>query len=115
MTNIKIVFFGTPEFSVKILEAMKRAEFLPALVVTAPDRPKGRKLAITPPPVKMWALDNNMPILQPEKLKDLRFNIQKLGIEPDLFVVASYGKILPKEILEIPKHGTINIHPSLLP
>ncbi|MBU1179152.1 methionyl-tRNA formyltransferase [Patescibacteria group bacterium] len=114
-TQPKIVFFGTPEFSVKILESMKNAGLAPALIITAPDKPQGRKLRTNPSPVKLWALKNKIKILQPDNLKDLGFKIQELGITPDLFVVASFGKILPKKILEIPKHETINVHPSLLP
>ena len=104
----RIIFFGTPDFSVKILEAMEKAGFVPIAIVTASDKPKGRKLQMTPSPVKVWAQEKNIPFLQPETLKNLSY-------KPDLFVVASYGKILPKKILEIPKHGTINVHPSLLP
>lgn len=107
MTNPKIVFFGTPVFSVKILEAMKEAGFMPALVVTAPDKPKGRKLQLTPPPVKIWAQENNTPAQHDYS------SLEKQNA--DLFIVASFGRILPKTILEIPKHGTINVHPSLLP
>ncbi len=103
----KIVFFGTPEFSVKILEAMKKADLAPVLVVSAPDKPKGRKMQITPSPVKEWGQKNN--ISTQHDYSGLE------NFEADLFVVASYGKILPKEILEIPKHSTINVHPSLLP
>jgi len=116
--KLKIVFFGTPEFSVKILETMDKAGYAPTLVITAPDKPRGRKLKMTPSPVKSWFMKHearNIKILQPNTLKDLRIKIQELKIEPDLFIVASFGKILPKEILDIPKHGTLNVHPSLLP
>jgi len=104
----KIVFFGTPEFSVKILEAMDKAGLKPKAIVTAPDKPKGRKMELTPSHVKIWGDKHKIKVLQPEKLKDFKINA-------DLFVVASYGKILPKTLLESPKHGTINVHPSLLP
>ncbi len=103
----KIVFFGTPMFSVKILEAMKKANLMPALVITAPDKPKGRKMELTPSPVKKWAGKNKIPI---------QYDYSNLeNFDADLFVVASFGRILPKEILELPKHKTINVHPSLLP
>lgn len=105
--DIKIVFFGTPEFSVKILETMDGAGFTPMAVVTAQDKPKGRKMILSPTPVKEWAQKKDI------KIEHDFFNLKSL--EADLFVVASYGKILPKEILEIPKHGTLNVHPSLLP
>jgi len=115
----KIVFFGTPEFSVKILEAMNSASFMPELIITAPDKPKGRKMQMTSSPVKSWLMKHearNIKILQPNKLKENEsFRLHVSSFKPDLFVVASYGKILPKEILEIPKHGTLNVHPSLLP
>ena len=110
----KIAFFGTPEFSVKILEAMKNAGFLPGLIITSPDKPKGRGRQLSPSPVKVWAEKNNLEILQPTKLNELQITNNELQ-NADLFVAASYGKILPKEILEIPKYGALNVHPSLLP
>ena len=113
--KLNIVFFGTPEFSVKILEKMKESGFSPALIITTPDKPKGRNLVLTPPPTKIWAEKNNIPVLQPTKLKDPEFLTKMNQTNWDLFVVASYGKIIPKEILDMPKHQTINVHPSLLP
>lgn len=112
--NLKIVFFGTPRFSVKILESLDEAGLTPSLVITAPDKPKGRKMVLTPPPVKLWAQKYKIKILQPKDKEELRIMNNELR-NYDLFIVASYGKILPKSILEIPKHGTINVHPSLLP
>ncbi|MBI4120785.1 MAG: methionyl-tRNA formyltransferase [Parcubacteria group bacterium] len=114
-SNIAFAFFGTDEFSVIILEVLKSAGMLPALVVTAPDRPKGRGLKLTPPPVKVWAQKNGIPLLQPEKLDGHFYSLLTAHYSLDLFVVASYGKILPKEIINIPKHGALNVHPSLLP
>ena len=114
------VFFGTDEFSVIVLEELKVAGFTPSLIVTAPDKPKGRGLALTPPPVKERVMNyelgirKEIKVLQPEKL-DSNFTYKLKAETYDLFIVASYGKILPKEILEIPKHGTLNVHPSLLP
>ncbi len=108
------VFWGTPDFAVIILNELKEVGFLPALVVTAPDKPKGRHLVLTPPPVKVWALENNVDVLQSEKI-DADF-IKKLQASNwDLFIVAAYGKILKKEVLDLPAHGTLNVHPSLLP
>jgi len=96
------------------LETLKQIGILPMLIVTNPDRPKGRKLILTPPPVKIWAEENFIPFLQPEKLDDdFKFQISYFRFE--LFLTASYGKIIPKGIIELPKHGSINIHPSLLP
>jgi len=107
-------FFGTSMFSVGVLSALKDNGIIPELIVTAPDKPQGRKLAITPPPVKIWAQQNNIPVLQPEKLDDsLRSTLYALG--STLFIVASYGKIIPRTILDIPQFGTLNVHPSLLP
>ncbi|MBI2108666.1 MAG: methionyl-tRNA formyltransferase [Parcubacteria group bacterium] len=112
--RFNFVFFGTDDFSVIVLEELKKAGLIPALLVTAPDRKKGRGMILTPPPAKLWAQENNIPLLQPEKLdKALGSRLQALGA--DLFIVASYGNILPKEVLKIPKHGTLNVHPSLLP
>lgn len=110
----KFVFFGTPEFAVTILDQLTQAGHIPALVVTAPDKPQGRKLIVTPPPVKVWAEKNSIPVLQPEKL-DADFIAKLTEINADLFIVAAYGKILKKEVIDMPKYGTLNVHPSLLP
>ncbi|GMQ94938.1 MAG: methionyl-tRNA formyltransferase [Patescibacteria group bacterium] len=113
-TQHNIVFFGTPQFAVYVLEELENIGLVPSLVVTAPDRPAGRKLTLTPPPVKVWAEKHSIPVLQPEKLDDeFRYKLQVASYK--LFIVAAYGKILPKEILDIPEHGTLNVHPSLLP
>jgi methionyl-tRNA formyltransferase len=110
---IPFVFFGTSRFSVILLEEMRHAGIVPDLIVTAPDRPVGRKQIITPPPVKEWAVENDISTFQPETLKDESL-IEELG-NYALFIVASYGKIIPERILDIPKLGTLNVHPSLLP
>ncbi len=114
--NIKIAFFGTPQVAVYILEELKKANIFPNVIITAPDRPAGRKLILTPPPAKIWAKKNTIKIFQPETLKNKKItnNINSCG-QWDLFIVAAYGNILPKEILDIPKYGTLNVHPSLLP
>ncbi len=113
-SNVSFVYFGTPELSAEVLEYLKIAGFLPALIVTNPDRPQGRKMVVTPPPVKLWAIENNIPFLQPEELnQESRIKIH--DFQPDLFIVVAYGKILSKEVLDIPKKGTLNIHYSLLP
>lgn len=110
----KFVFFGTPEPAVQILEHLRQAGFLPSLVVTNPDKPQGRKMILTPPPVKLWALQNKIPFLQPIRLdKDFRDKLSVMSYQ--LFLVVAYGKIIPKNILLIPKHGALNVHYSLLP
>lgn len=107
-------FWGTSEFSVYILEALKAKGFLPTLIVSTTDKPQGRKLEIKPTHTKVWAEENNIPVYQPEKLNDEAF--AKMSETPwDLFIVASYGKIIPDRFLNIPKAKTLNVHPSLLP
>ncbi len=113
-SRIKFVFFGTDDFSLAILEELRKADMLPSLIVTMPDRPKGRGLVLTSPPAKVWASQNSIPVIQPEKL-DSSFQIKLSKLNFPLFVVASYGLIIPKEVLEIPAKGTLNVHPSLLP
>ena len=111
----RIAFFGTSDFSVRVLEALKRNAIMPALIVTVSDKPVGRKHVLTPPPVKIWAEENKINFLQPVKLKDLDFLYKLKDKSYDLFVVAAYGKIIPPPVLELPKHGAFNVHPSLLP
>jgi methionyl-tRNA formyltransferase len=113
-TTINFAFFGTPDRAVIALEELKRAGFLPSLIVTQPDKPQGRKLLLTPPPAKVWAEANHIPVAQPEKL-DADFKELLQSKKFDLFVVVAYGKILPEEILSIPTHRSINLHASLLP
>ncbi len=114
--NIKFAFFGTSEFAVIVLEELKsKYQIEPTLIVTTPDQPRGRKLILSPSPVKEWAIKNNILVLQPEKLRDSNF-LKELGHDDwDVFVVAAYGKIIPKVILDMPRRGALNIHPSLLP
>ncbi len=111
--NYKIVFFGTPKFAAIVLDLLAKSEFKPVAVVTEPDKPVGRKQILTNPPVKETALKYNIPIFQPEKLQVISHKLQELN--PDLFIVAAYGRILPKNILDIPQKGALNLHPSLLP
>ena len=112
--KIKFIFFGTPQFAVSVLEELNAAGFAPALIVSAPDKPQGRKLHITPPPVKRWADEHRIATLQFEEIGEVFLN-ELREENADVFVVAAYGKILPKELLEMPKHGSLNVHPSLLP
>ncbi|WP_211315963.1 methionyl-tRNA formyltransferase [Oceanobacillus chungangensis] len=109
----KIVFMGTPDFSVPVLESLVQSEYEVVLVVTQPDRPKGRKRVMTPPPVKVEAEKHNIPVFQPEKLRNEYDEI--LSYNPDLIVTAAYGQILPNALLDAPEFGCINVHASLLP
>jgi methionyl-tRNA formyltransferase len=110
---MKIVYIATPSFGAIILEKLIKAGHKPFLVITETDKPIGRKQTIVPPPVKVLAEEYHIPVAQPEKIGLWQEELKKL--EPDLGIIASYGQILPKEILEIPKYGFINVHPSLLP
>lgn len=115
LTKMKIIFMGTPDFSVPTLDAIKKDGNEIVLVVTQPDKKKGRKGILTPPPVKEWAVRNNISIFQPVKLREKQ-NIEELEkYEADVIVVAAFGQILPKEVLDMPKYGCINVHASLLP
>lgn len=109
----RIVFMGTPDFSVPILRALANSAYEVVLVVSQPDRPKGRKRVLTPPPVKIEAEEHEIPVFQPEKLTAAYEQI--LAYEPDVIVTAAYGQILPNGLLEAPKYGCINVHASLLP
>lgn len=111
----RIIFMGTPAFSVPILKALIDSEDEIVAVVTQPDRPKGRGQKISFSPVKKLALEFNIPIFQPEKIKESTFIKQLRSLKPELIVVAAYGQILPKEILNIPTYGCLNVHASLLP
>ena len=112
-SKLKIIFAGTPEFSSVILDGIIKSGYKPALVVTTPDKPVGREQIVTGSAVKLLAQKYDIPVLQPTEIKTLSQEIKAL--KPDLMVVTAYGQILPKEILEIPKYGCINLHPSLLP
>ena len=111
---MRIVFMGTPEFAVPCLSALIEKHDVLA-VFTQPDKPKGRKQILTPPPVKEEALKHNIPVYQPKTLKDGEAFKLLSEIKPDVIIVVAYGKILPKEILELPRYGCINVHASLLP
>lgn len=110
----KFIFFGTPTIASETLEILKQGGFLPSLVVTSIDKPVGRRMIPTPPPVKIWAEANNIPVLQPEKIDDKFFD-EIIKTETDLYLVVAFGKILPEKLINYPKLGTINIHYSLLP
>ena len=111
----KIVFFGTPEFAAMVLNELKNANLTPILIITRQDAKKGRGLKLSPSPVKLWAKENNVEFWQPENLKDEKFLGKLRELKTDIFLIASYGKILPEILLNIPPFSVINIHPSLLP
>jgi methionyl-tRNA formyltransferase len=112
---MRIVYMGTPEFAVSALEAIVAADHEVLAVFTQPDKAKGRSKSLVPTPVKMSAQKYNIPVYQPEKLRDEE-NVKLISdLSPDAIVVAAYGQILPESILNIPKFGCINIHASLLP
>lgn len=110
---MRIVFMGTPDFSVPILEQLIEDGHSVVGVVTQPDRPKGRKKTLTPPPVKEEALKHGLPVYQPKKIKEEYDDI--LALNPDVIVTAAFGQLLPTPVLEAPKYGCVNVHASLLP
>lgn len=113
---MKIIFMGTPDFARDSLEAVYNAGYEIIGVVTNPDRPKGRGMKMIPSPVKEFALEKELKIYQPEKVKNnIEFIDEIKSLNPDVICVVAYGKILPEEILNIPKLGCINVHGSLLP
>lgn len=111
----KIVFMGTPDFSVPVLRRIIDDGFDVIGVVTQPDRPVGRKRVLTPPPVKVEAIKHGIPVFQPEKIRQQEELEKILSLKPDLIVTAAFGQILPKQLLDAPTHGCINVHASLLP
>ena len=113
---LNILFMGTPDFAKESLESIYNAEYNIIGVVTNPDRPKGRGMKMIASPVKEYAVSKNIPIYQPLKVKNnIEFIDEIKALNPDIICVVAYGRILPKEILEIPKYGCINVHGSLLP
>ena len=112
---MRVVFMGTPEFAVPCLPQLIDCGHEVTGVFTQPDKPQGRKMILTPPPVKELALANNIKVYQPVKMRDGTALEMLREANPELVIVVAYGKILPKEILEFPKYGCINIHASLLP
>ncbi len=112
---MKIVYMGTPDFAVSALESIINDGHEVSLVITQPDKPKGRSKALVPTPVKAKAMEYNIPVHQPEKVRSDETVKMLEDINPDVIVVAAYGQILPESILNIPRYGCINIHASLLP
>jgi len=112
-SDIRFAFFGTPRFSVRVLEALEAHGMLPALIVTAPDKPRGRGMELSPSPTKAWALERGIDVLEPATLKEMPPEL--LNTDWDCFCVAAYAKLLPRAVLNIPRKGCLNVHPSLLP
>ena len=112
---MRVIFAGTPDFAASALAALIEAGHEILVVLTQPDRPKGRGMKLTPSPVKTLALQNNLPVWQPENLKDVAVQQQLRDLQADVMVVAAYGLLLPAAVLNIPEHGCLNIHASLLP
>jgi methionyl-tRNA formyltransferase len=115
MSPLKIVFAGTPEFAAVALQALLASRHKVIATYTQPDRPAGRGRKLTPGPVKALALEHGVPVFQPLSLKDAAAQQELAALDADVMVVAAYGLLLPRAVLEIPRHGCINIHASLLP
>lgn len=113
--DIRAVFMGTPDFALATLQELIDSGINLVGVYTQPDRPKGRGKKLTPPPVKELAIQNNIPVFQPNRLRNEESVAQLAALNPDLIVVVAYGQILPKSVLDIPCYGCINVHASLLP
>lgn len=112
---MKFIFFGTPEVASLTLKSLIEKDYVPSLVVTNPDRPRGRGQTLAPSPVKELALENNLSVITPESLKDQEVLEAMKAIGADFAIVVAYGKILPLNLIEIFPHGVINVHYSLLP
>lgn len=117
--NYNFAFFGSDEFSIIVLQQLLSAGLAPSLCVTQPDKPKGRKLVLTPTPLKEFCISNNIPVITPEVLDEKEIispeSARGSEVTYDFFVVASYGKIIKQNILDIPTRGCLNVHPSMLP
>jgi methionyl-tRNA formyltransferase len=113
---LNLVFCGTPSFAVTLLEKLIASEFVVSLVVTQPDRPRGRGLELAPSPVKTRALELGLPIAQPDKIKNNQeFRSHLSSINPDAIIVVGYGRMIPQWMLDLPRYGNLNLHASLLP
>ena len=117
MTKLRVIFMGTPDFAVPTLAAIAARPDLAeiAAVVTQPDRPRGRGQKLVPSPVKAWAAAHDIPVLQPVRARDAAFVTTFRDLKPDVAVVVAFGQILSQEVLDVPVHGCINVHASLLP
>lgn len=112
---MKIVFMGTPDFALPSLKRLIESEHEVAAVYCQPDKPQGRHFTLTPPPVKVLAQQYNIPVCQPATLREEAAQAELAKFSPDIIIVAAYGKILPKAVLDMPKYGCINVHGSILP
>ena len=115
LKDLKLGFFGSPQIAVWVLEELEKVGILPSLIITNPDTPQGRKMLLTPTPVAVWAEARNIPLLKLPSLKTPEVEAQLKASGCELFLVAAYGKLIPQNILDIPKYKTLNTHPSLLP
>ena len=115
MSAAKLLFAGTPDFALESLRALHKAGSIPAAVLTQPDRPAGRGRQVTESPVKQFAVKHDIPVWQPETLKDNDVIAQVSQAKPDLIIVAAYGLLFPQAVLDIPVRGCVNVHASLLP
>lgn len=114
--TLRLVFMGTPEYVVPVLDSLISAKNVQVVgVYTPPDRPKGRGRRLEMPPVKSFALERGLPVFQPQSLRPEPVQQELAGLHPDVIVVAAYGKLLPQEALSTPAHGCFNLHPSMLP
>jgi len=110
---LKYIYFGTPEISANVLDSLSKNYNSPIAIITAVDKKSGRGMKLTASPVKEWALNNNVLLFQPEKLKDIKTDLENL--KPDIGILFAYGKIIPQWLMDLFPHGIINVHPSLLP
>ena len=112
--NTPFIFFGTPELSTYTLTALEKEGLVPNVIITAPDSPQGRGLVLTPSPVKLWALERNIPVYTPEKIRNNE-EVHQLCKQYEFAILAAYGKIIPQSLLDCFPKGILNVHPSLLP
>ncbi|MBI1289661.1 methionyl-tRNA formyltransferase [bacterium] len=112
---MKVLFYGTPQFAVPTLERLLESKHEVVAVVTQPDKPSGRGMKLTASPVKVLAVSRGIPVLQPQSVKTEEFHAEIAKFAPDVAVVVAYGKILPRRVLDVPRHGSLNVHASLLP
>jgi methionyl-tRNA formyltransferase len=115
MSNLRVVFMGTPDFAVPCLNILMKDGYNVVAVVTQPDRPKGRGQKLAQSPVKLAAMAYGLPVLQPKKVKDSEFQNELLLLNPDIIIVVAFGQLLPQPILDVPPLGCVNVHASLLP
>ena len=111
----RVLFYGSPDFAVPSLQALIDSEYCPIAVVTQPDARAGRGRTLRPPPIKALAAEHGIPAIQPVRLRERAAIAQIASLKPDLQIVAAYGQLIPTEILDLPSHGSLNVHASLLP